>query len=157
LLDEKYTHDLRRIVAEESAKSSFDEVVELIEKRTGGSVPKRQVEELTVRSAQDFDAFYSDRLCEPEVTDDLLVLSFDGQGIAMRHEDLREATRKAAEAESKLHTRLAKGEKPNDVVLTHPTEKPSWRSAAGTSSSDARSGGTCCAGYRASSPRSTAR
>ncbi|HEX3480587.1 MAG TPA: ISKra4 family transposase [Kofleriaceae bacterium] len=113
LPDEKYTHDLRRIVAEESAKSSFDEVVELIEKRTGGSVPKRQVEELTVRSAQDFDAFYSDRLCEPEVTDDLLVLSFDGKGIAMQHEDRREATRKAAEAEPKLHTRLAKGEKPN--------------------------------------------
>jgi hypothetical protein len=113
LPDEKYTHDLRRIVAEESAKSSFDEVVELIEKRTGAHVPKRQVEELTVRAAQDFDAFYADRLCEPEVTDDLLVLSFDGKGIAMRHADLREATRKAAEAEPKLHTRLAKGEKPN--------------------------------------------
>lgn len=113
LPDEKYTHDLRRIVAEESAKSSFDEVVELIAKRTGASVPKRQVEELAVRAAQDFDAFYRDRLREPELTDDLLVLSFDGKGIAMRHEDLREATRKAAAAEPKLHTRLAKGEKPN--------------------------------------------
>jgi hypothetical protein len=99
LPDEKYTHELRRVVAEESAKSSFDEVVELIEKRTGGSVPKRQVEELTQRAAQDFDAFYADRLCEPEATDDLLVLSFDGKGIAMRHADRREATRKAAEAE----------------------------------------------------------
>ncbi len=49
LPDEKYTHDLRRLVAEESAKSSFDEVVELIAKRTGASVPKRQVEELTAR------------------------------------------------------------------------------------------------------------
>ena len=113
LAEEKYTHELRRIVAEESAKSSFDEVVELIDKRTGGSVPKRQVEELTVRAAQDFDAFYAIRACEPERTDDLLVLSFDGKGIAMRHEDLREATRKAAEAEPKLRTRLAKGEKPN--------------------------------------------
>lgn len=113
LPDEKYTHDVRRIVAEESAKSSFDEVVELIAKRTGAHVPKRQVEELTVRAAQDFDAYYRDRLCEPEQTDDLLVLSFDGKGIAMRHEDLREATRKAAAAEPKLHTRLAKGEKPN--------------------------------------------
>ncbi len=113
LPDEKYTHDLRRIVAEESAKSSFDEVVELIAKRTGASVPKRQVEELAVRAAQDFDAFYRDRLREPEQTADLLVLSFDGKGIAMRHEDLREATRKAAAAEPKLHTRLAKGEKPN--------------------------------------------
>lgn len=111
---EKYTHELRRIVAEESAKSSFDDVVELIEKRTGGSVPKRQVEELTVRAAQDFDAFYADRLCEPEITDDLLILSFDGKGIAMCHAALREATRKAAAAaEPKLHTRLAKGEKPN--------------------------------------------
>jgi hypothetical protein len=113
LPDEKYTHELRRIVAEESSKASFDEVVELVEKRTGGSVPKRQVQELTVRAAQDFDAFYTERLCEPEATDDLLVLSFDGKGIAMRHADLREATRKAAEAEPKLHTRLAKGEKPN--------------------------------------------
>jgi hypothetical protein len=113
LPDEKYTYDLRRIVAEESAKSSFDEVVELVDKRTGGKVAKRQVKELTVRAAQDFDAFYADRLCEPEVTDDLLVLSFDGKGIAMRHADLREATRKAAEAEPKLQTRLTKGEKPN--------------------------------------------
>jgi len=39
LPDEKYTHDVRRIVAEESAKSSFDEVVELIAKRTGAHVP----------------------------------------------------------------------------------------------------------------------
>jgi hypothetical protein len=113
LPDEKYTHDLRRIVAEEAAKSSFDEVVELIAKRTGASVPKRQVEELSVRAAQDFDPFYATRLVEPEQTNDLLVLSFDGKGIAMRHADLREATRKAAEAEPKLHTRLAKGEKPN--------------------------------------------
>ena len=41
-----------------------------IEKRTGGSVPKRQVKELTVRAAQDFDAFYANRLFEPENTDD---------------------------------------------------------------------------------------
>jgi hypothetical protein len=113
LPEEKYTHDLRRIVAEESAKSSFDEVVELIAKRTGASVPKRQVEELAVRAAQDFDAFYAERVVPPEITNDLLVLSFDGKGVAMRHADLREATRKAAEAEPKLHTRLAKGEKPN--------------------------------------------
>lgn len=66
-----------------------------------------------MRAAQDFDAFYADRLREPEVTDNLVVLSFDGKGIAMRQADLREATRKAAEAEPKLHTRLAKGEKPN--------------------------------------------
>jgi hypothetical protein len=48
LPEEKYSYEVRRIVAEESAKSSFDEVVELIEKHTGASVPKRQVEELAV-------------------------------------------------------------------------------------------------------------
>jgi len=114
LPNEKYSHELRRIVAEEAAKSSFDEVVELISKRTGGSVPKRQVEELTARAAQDFDAFYAERLCEPESSADLLVLSFDSKGIAMRHEHLREATRKAAATEPRhLQTRLTKGEKPN--------------------------------------------
>ncbi len=114
LPDEHYSYEVRRIVAEESARGSFDEVAETLAKRTGAHVPKRQIEELTVRSAQDFDAFYATRAAEPEATTDLLILSFDGKGIAMRHADLREATRKAAEAEPRrLHTRLAKGEKPN--------------------------------------------
>jgi len=114
LPDEKYSYQVRRLVAEESARASFDEVVELVSKHSGAQVPKRQVEELAVRAAQDFDAFYRDRLCEPEKTDDLMVLSFDGKGIAMRLDDLREATRKAAETTPRrLHTRLAKGEKPN--------------------------------------------
>jgi hypothetical protein len=78
-------------------------------------VPKRQVEELTILSAQDFDAFYGDRLRVVEDTDHLMVLSFDGKGIAMRLADLREATRKKAEAAraSRTRTRLASGEKPN--------------------------------------------
>lgn len=111
---EHYSLEVRRLVAEESARASFDEVVELIAKRTGAHVPKRQVEELTVRAAQDFDAFYDCRLREPEATGDLLVLSFDGKGIAMRHADLRAATRRAAEmTPRRLETRLTSGEKRN--------------------------------------------
>ena len=114
LPSEHYSHGIRRFVAEECARLSFDEVVEQVVKRTGAHVPKRQVEELAVRAAQDFDAFYKERSCEREPTSDLLVLSFDGKGIAMRHEDLRPDTRKAAEASTRrLHTRLAPGEKPN--------------------------------------------
>jgi len=114
LPDEKYSHEVRRIVAEEAARASFDEVVELVKKQSGAEVPKRQAEQLVIRSAQDFDAFYGSRLCPPEDTDHLVVLSFDGKGIAMLHRDLREATRKAAEATPRrLETRLAKGEKPN--------------------------------------------
>lgn len=111
---EKYTHEVRRIAAAGSARASFDEVVELLQQQSGAEVSKRQVEELAVRAARDFDAFYQDRLLEPEVTDDLLVMSFDGKGIAMRFDDLREATRKAAAATPRrLQTRLASGEKPN--------------------------------------------
>jgi hypothetical protein len=114
LPDEKYSYEVRRIVAEEAPRASFDEVVELIRKQSGADVPKRQVEELAVRAARDFDAFYRDRLCPPEETDHLMVLSFDAKGIATLHRDLREATRKAAEATPRrLETRLVQGEKPN--------------------------------------------
>lgn len=114
LPSEHYSLEVRRLVAEESPRASFDEVVELISKRTGAHVPKRQVEELTVRAAQDFDAFYDRRLREPEATNDLLVLSFDGKGIAMRHADLRAATQRAAETTPRrLETRLTSGEKRN--------------------------------------------
>lgn len=111
---EHYSHGVRRFVAEECARASFDEVVEALERRTGAHVPKRQVEELSVRAAQDFDAFYAERGRAAEDTSDLLILSFDGKGIVMRHEDLRPATRKAAESTPRrLHTRLTPGEKAN--------------------------------------------
>lgn len=114
LPDEHYAYEVRRIVAEESAKSSFEEVVELIAKHTGATVPKRQVEELAVRAARDYDEFYRQRASSPEATDHLLILSFDGKGIAMLHRDLRAATRKAAEqTPRRLETRLTKGEKAN--------------------------------------------
>ncbi|ACY15489.1 ISKra4-like element ISHoc2 family transposase [Haliangium ochraceum] len=112
LPEERFSHGVRRFVAEESAYRSFDEVVEQLKKRTGAEVGKRQVEELAVRAARDFDAFYAERTAVSETTSDLVVLSFDGKGIAMRREDLRAATRKAAESkERRLQTRLAPGEK----------------------------------------------
>jgi hypothetical protein len=114
LAAEMYSYEVRRLVAEESARASFDEVVELIAKQTGAEVPKRQVEQLARRAARDFDAFYRNRLCPSEVTDHLLILSFDAKGVATRHKDLREATRKAADATPRrLETRLCSGEKRN--------------------------------------------
>lgn len=115
LPSELYSHGVRRVAAEEAAKCSFDEVVEAVSKRTGEPIPKRQVEQLAVRAAVDFEVFYAKRcrdLCEN--TKDLLVLTFDGKGIVVRHEDLRPATKKAAaKAKRKLGTRLTKGEKRN--------------------------------------------
>jgi len=129
LPDEKYSYEVRRIVAEAAARASFDEVVELVKKQSGAEVPKRQAEELAVRAARDFDEFYRDRLREPEENDHLLVLSFDAKGIATLHRDLREATRKKAEkTPRRLETRLVKGEKPNrkrmaEVATVYSIEK----------------------------------
>lgn len=70
------------------------------------------MEELAARAAQDFDDFYAARELAAEEAGDLLVLSFDGKRIAMRREDLRPETRKAAESTPRrLRTRLTRGEK----------------------------------------------
>jgi hypothetical protein len=111
-----YSDGLRRRVAEEVAKVSFEEAVGGVEQTTGGHVPKRQGEALAVKVSQDFEAFYGTRQAqEAEVSDDLLVMSVDGKGIVMHAQDLREATRKAAQraAATPRKARLSPGEKRN--------------------------------------------
>ena len=111
---EMYSHGIRRMVAKEAARASFDEVVEIVRDYTGSSIAKRQVEELAVRAAQDFDGFYEQRATARDPKDDLLIISVDGKGVVMRHDDLRDATRLAAEKSvRKLETRLTPGEKSN--------------------------------------------
>ena len=124
LPDERYSLEVRRRVALEAAKNSFDETVETLSRYTSAKVGKRQVEELVSRAAQDFAAFYEQRRRQPDgeqlagnpqaATDALLVISSDGKGVVMHRQDLRPATRKAsADQRSKLATRLSKGEKRN--------------------------------------------
>lgn len=112
---DSYSHGLRERLAFEVARGSFDEAVRAIETTTGGQVPKRQAEELAAKVSQDFEAFYQHRASRgPEETLDPLVMSEDGKGIVMRKEDLREATKRAAERDGhKLKTRLSQGEKRN--------------------------------------------
>jgi hypothetical protein len=111
---DRYSFGVRRLIAEEACRGSFDEVVEQTKKILGVAVPKRQIEELTMRAAQDFTTFYATRAVEAEDTTALLVMGFDAKGVVMRHEDLREATKKAAErSQRKLQTRLTRGEKRN--------------------------------------------
>jgi hypothetical protein len=117
LPQELYSHALRKKVAVEAARSSFEEVVEAITEHTGAHVPKRQAEELCQRAAHDFDAFYAQRRAHPpeppvDSTGAIVVLTTDGKGVPMRPEALRPQTRKMAETGThKLHTRLSKGEK----------------------------------------------
>ncbi len=54
-------------------------------------MPKRQLQELAVEVAQDFETFYSSQPVETvEKTTDPLIISLDGKGIVMRQEALRE-------------------------------------------------------------------
>jgi hypothetical protein len=115
---------VRCLVANESAKGSFDEVVMAVAERTGVKIGKRQVEELAVRGAQDFEAFYQAReeraLQQVAASGPLLVLSVDSKGVVCRREDLRAATKKAAEqSPPKLHHRQRKGEKAHRKRMAH--------------------------------------
>ena len=112
LPDDLYSFGVRRLVAEEASKVSFDAVVEQTQRILGVAVPKRQIEQLTVRAARDFTAFYATRAVVAEDTTALLVFGFNGKGVVMRREGLREKTKKAAEtSKHKLETRLTKGER----------------------------------------------
>jgi hypothetical protein len=113
LSTDQYSDGLRRRVAQEASKVSFTETVTTIAETTGAKVGKRQCEEITVKVAQDFNAFYTQRTQEhPEPTTDLLVLTTDGKGIVMHQEDLRSATAKAASrAQQTSKVRLSPGQK----------------------------------------------
>lgn len=114
---ETYSHGIRKLVAQEAAKNSFNEVVELIKQITGVVMPRTAVEMLTRKAAVDFDAFYAQKNAKTSLQEhqqQLLILTTDGKGIVMRREDLKEATRKKAEQTShKLKKRQSKGEKAN--------------------------------------------
>lgn len=114
---DKYSHGVREALAQEVIGGSFDEAVAHLKRAGGGSMAKRQAEEVAVRLSKDFDAFYR----QPWVSTkgegaqaELLVISADGKGIVMHPTGLREATRKAAQqTEHRVQTRLSPGEKRN--------------------------------------------
>ena len=108
---EKHSHGLRRLAAVEAARGSFADTATAIERATGVRLGRRQVEQLAARAAADVDRFYTAHAPDP-APDDVLALSFDGKGVVMRPDGLREATARAA-ASQKLSTRLSKGEKRN--------------------------------------------
>ena len=107
---ERYSLEVRRRVAEAAASRSFDEALYELSRNTGAEVPKRQAEQLAVRAAEDFDAFYEARRAaagEPSPEESVVVLTFDGKGVVLHREDLREATRKAAERRRQQREQLS--------------------------------------------------
>ena len=118
---ESFSLGVRRRVATEVVRGSYDDVVESIQATTAARVSKRQVEQLAVRAAVDFDAFYALRQQEAAgapppspAGPPLLVLTTDGKGVVMRKDALREATREAADAaQPPMKKRVASGQKAN--------------------------------------------
>ena len=107
---ERYSLEVRRRVAEAAASRSFDEALFELSRHTAAEVPKRQAEQLAVRAAEDFDAFYEARRAaagEPAPEESVVVLTFDGKGVVLHREDLREATRKAAERRRRQREQLS--------------------------------------------------
>lgn len=118
LPEDSFSHGIRKIVALEAARGSFDETVDSVQRATGVEMGKRQAEELAQKAARDFYAFYeagcSDEALAAVKALPLQILSVDSKGIVMRHEDLKEATRlKAETSEHKLSKRISRGEKRN--------------------------------------------
>lgn len=109
----RHSAGLARLAVAEAVRGSYDTAHTTITARCGPVIGKRQIEGLIVACAQDIDAFYAEQTPVPRTRGELLVLSFDGKGIAMRPGALRPATRKAAtQAKPTFRTRLAGGEKP---------------------------------------------
>ena len=101
----------RRIVGD-VIDSSYDRAIEHHKENCAGLIGKRQAIKLTEQVASDFVGFYERRTVSDEQTGDLLVLSFDGKGVVMRPDGLRECTQKSAKkSQKKLQTRLSPGEK----------------------------------------------
>jgi hypothetical protein len=123
LSEKSYSHQLHREIADAVAQVSYDEVKATIEKQTGVTVPKRQLEECVHRAAQDFELFYQQQRAatprEVKASSQILVLTTDQKGVPMRKEDLLGATRKAAEKRNPhLQHRRSKGEKPHTKRLS---------------------------------------
>ncbi len=59
LAPERASHGVRRLVAVESSRGSFDDATDQVRERTGLRIGKRQVEELARLAAADFEEFYA--------------------------------------------------------------------------------------------------
>jgi hypothetical protein len=144
----KYTYGLRECVSLAVCQNAFDSSLEGLSTLIAGKIRKRQAEELVVEASTDFDAFYARRAITPVLSPStVLVMSQDGKGITLRHDDLRATTRKAAEKEPHtLSTRLSSGEKRNRMATVAAVYDvaPHVRRTSDVLRGDAEAGGAQC-------------
>lgn len=102
----RYSHPLQRRAAKLCSRGPFDEAVEQIKETTAANFPKRQLQQVLVEAAQDFEAFYEERRPKSpksEETGQLLVVGVDCKGVPKR--------RTSQEAQELRGKRRGKGEK----------------------------------------------
>jgi hypothetical protein len=110
---DKYSHGLQDEIAYLVAGDSFDETLDSLNRQGGGTLPKRQLQDVSANIAQDFKEFYALPLDPSPKDDTILVITADGKGVKMHNQDLRPATKKQAEAskDKPKKARLQPGEK----------------------------------------------
>jgi len=112
----QYSYGICEQVARAAALVSFEHAQVLVAASTGVTVPRRQLGNLVIDAAGDFEAFYNsstgdtDTDTDTDTEEKVLVIQCDGKGVVMRPEALRLTTAQAPTSR-KLATRLSKGEK----------------------------------------------
>jgi hypothetical protein len=95
LAADQYSDGVRKRVAKEAIRGSYDDAVQTIRDTTGCSIARRQSQNVVKDIVQDFEDYYQqNELSKREETQDILVLTCDGKCIVMRPNGLRECTRK---------------------------------------------------------------
>jgi len=113
LSNNRYSHLLKKRVASQVGYRSYEGVQQQVKTETGVCIGKRQLEIITQQASKDMTNFYQQPLPQDEQSaikdKPIQVLTFDGKGIVVREEALREATR--LKAQKKPTTQEAPGEK----------------------------------------------
>ena len=117
LPDERYSLEVRRRVALEASKNSFDETVETLSRYTGAEIGKRQVEELVGRAAQDFDAFYEQRHHQAAAAEATAAQATAAQATAAQATAAQATAAQAAATEAAAAPPAATDAVPTDALL----------------------------------------
>jgi hypothetical protein len=112
---DKYSFALKKHAVSVACEMSYEKTQQLLMALTSNTIPKRQLEEILIKASKDYEQFYelSGYCLDDYDPSDLLILTFDGKGIRMIPDSLREQTRVAAKKQKKSGVRLGKGEKTN--------------------------------------------
>lgn len=104
LSNNRYSHLLKKRVASQVGYRSYEGVQQPVKTETGVRIGKRQLETITQQASEDMTNFYQQPLAPAEQASikdkPIQVLTFDGKGIVVREDALREATRLKAQKQS---------------------------------------------------------